>query len=128
MFNDNLNRKGIPLNEVYTVYIKVRYSTHHFFMLGNQIAFKYSSSPSGSELFDVIHLRLDAYYSNYKIDIKDIVYIHIKFIQLDRKSFDKFKLDYSSINNMKRLEKKEVKPAINIPDDKSLSEKTSINR
>nr|YP_009681537.1 hypothetical protein [Pseudocercospora fijiensis]QDO71958.1 hypothetical protein [Pseudocercospora fijiensis] len=119
-FNKCLSLSGLSLHEVYTAYIKVRYNVDHFFMLGNQIGFSYKGFSSGSELFDIINLRLSSYYSQYNIDIEDIEYFQVKFILLDRKFYKDFMISADVVKDMKRVERQKTKMALSVPDYQSL--------
>lgn len=48
---------ALPCNEIYTVYIKIRYNQDNFFMTGNQFGFHYLSNHNLIELFDNVKIR-----------------------------------------------------------------------
>ena len=91
----------LPFDNVFTVYVKVRYNVDSFFMVGNQFGFVFNSNSSLNGLFDNINDRLSDYFSYYNLEDDDIVYIQISFRLLDRKvysdlSIDKTNLSYTS--------------------------------
>lgn len=107
----------LPYDNVYTVYVKVRYNVDSFFMVGNQFGFVFDSNSSLNGLFDNINDRLSDYFSYYNLEDDDIVYIQISFRLLDRKvysglSIDKTNLSYTSST---KTEQKNVVDIASIP-------------
>ena len=82
--------KHIPIDFVYTVFVKVRYNVDQFFMVGNQFGFNYSCESDIIGLLTAVSERLEEYMISYNLTEDAIVYIQITFIQKDKKLLSEF--------------------------------------
>ena len=83
-------RDVLPLNERYTVFIKVRYHKDKYFMAGNQFPLKYFSYEDLEELHDIVYKRLQDYFVEYKLVDSDIEYIMLSFNMKDMRRYRSF--------------------------------------
>lgn len=77
----------------YTSYVKLRYDSNHFFMVGPQTGFFYKDESSILNLFNMIQFSINDTYNNYNISTDDIVYIQVSFMKLSEKLLSEFRLD-----------------------------------
>ena len=89
--------KYVPVDFVYTVYIKVRYNVDEFAMSGNQFGFVYSYESDVKGLFSTVSARLIQTMIDYNLTEDDIVYIQVTFRQKDKKLLSEFSLDNLSL-------------------------------
>ena len=80
----------IPIDFVYTVFIKVRHSVDEFFMAAYQFGFNYRHKDIIKSLLDVVTKRLIEYMVLYNLTEESIVYIQISFRQKDKKLLSEF--------------------------------------
>ena len=83
-------RRYVPVDFVYTVFIKVRYNVDEFYMAGNQFGFNYSCESDIKGLFIVVSNKLEEYMNHYNLRTDAIVYIQISFRQKDKKLLSEF--------------------------------------
>lgn len=86
--------KYLPVDFVYTVFIKVRYNVDEFFMA--QFGFNYTSESDIKGLLDVVSSKLQDYMADYNLSDDAIVYIQISFRQKNKKLLSEFLLDKPS--------------------------------
>lgn len=79
-FTNKLN--SIESNYVYSVYVKVRYSSNNFFMAGNNFGFAYNSKDDVVLLLYTINSRLEGYFAEYNISGEVTDYIQVSFTKL----------------------------------------------
>lgn len=115
LFYQELSKVGLSLHEVYTVYIKVRYHKDKFFMAANQFGLDYNSLDAFDILYDVVLMRLEDYFIDYKLSNADINYILISFRLLDSKIFSDLMVDKNQFNSISVREQRDVVQAISIP-------------
>lgn len=114
-FSEKMLNTNLPVNNVYTVYVKVRYSKDSFFMAGNQFGFKFSSDNDYELLFQDVKVRLDEYFSYYNLVDEDILYIQVSFLLLDRMIYSDLAIDKDKLHNLPVSEKKAILDLITIP-------------
>ena len=115
LFSEKMLNVNLDLNNVYTVYVKVRYSKDSFFMVGNQFGFKYASEKDLEVLFNDIRARLEEYFSYYNLVDEDIIYIQVSFRLLDRMIYSDIAIDKEVLENVSVPEKKETLDLVSIP-------------
>ena len=86
----------VPLDFVYTVYIKVRYNVDKFLMAGNQLGFIYSCESDIKGLYTAVSKRLQECMVMYNLTDDAIVYIQITLRQKDKKLLSEFSLEKPS--------------------------------
>lgn len=113
--------KYVPIDFVYTVFVKVRYNLDEFFMAGNQFGFTYSSESDLKSLLAVISEKLEEYMSIYNLSDDAIVYIQVTFRQKDKKLLSEFSLlssdgtDRKDLFHIPRSDLKSVESNLSIP-------------
>ena len=89
----------VPVDFVYTVFIKVRYNVDKFFMVGNQFGFNYICKSDIEDLLTVTCMKLEEYMIDYNLTEDAIVYIQLSFRQKDKKLLSEFALLPGSVSN-----------------------------
>lgn len=108
-----LNTK-LAINNVYTVYVKVRYNKDNFFMVGNQFGLKFSDNDF-EVLLNVIKVRLEEYFGYYNLVDQDITYVLVSFRLLDRMIYSDLIIDKKKLENTPVSEKTAILDLIAIP-------------
>lgn len=85
--------KYVPIDFVYTVFIKVRYNIDSFFMAGNQFGFDYYSDSDIEQLHDDAMSKLQFYLDEYNLTGDAVVYVQFSFKQSDKTLLSEFSLD-----------------------------------
>jgi hypothetical protein len=106
---------NLSIDNVYTVYVKVRYDKDNFFMVGNQFGFNFSSENSYEVLFYDITIRLEEYFAHYNLVNEDIVYVEVSFRLLDKMIYSDLFIDKDKLVNMTPTEKKDTLDLVVIP-------------
>lgn len=115
LFSEKMLNINLDVNNVYTVYVKVRYSKDSFFMVGNQFGFKYESEGDFEVLFGDMRSRLEEYFSHYNLVDEDIIYIQVSFRLLDRMVYSDISIDKEVLENVTVMEKKDTLALVSIP-------------
>lgn len=102
-------------DNIYTVFVKVRYNIDNFFMVGNQFGFNYFLSSELLVLFKDINTRLEEYLSRYNLANEDIIYIQVTLRTLDKKVYSDLTIDKDTIKDSTYTERKTVMDLISIP-------------
>lgn len=117
IFTKKILDLDLPVNNIYTVYIKIRYDIDHFHMLGNQFGFDYQSQEDFEGLLGNINNKLEEHFVQYSIPDKDIIYIQVSFRLLDRILFNDLFIDKQQLQNksISDSDKKATLDVISIP-------------
>lgn len=116
IFSQKVLNTKLSINNVYTVYVKVRYNINSFFMVGNQFGWNFSNNDIDLNiLFNDIKVRLDEYFTNYNLLDEDIVYISVSFRLLDRMIYSDLVIDKKKLENLSVTEKRATLDLISIP-------------
>lgn len=110
MLNSNL-----PIDNVFTVYIKIRYDKDNFLMIGNQLGFEFKSHDDFGLLLKDINGRFEEFFGKYDIKDLDIVYIQVSFRLLDRMVFSDLFIDKEVLQDAHVSEKKAILNVVSIP-------------
>jgi len=86
-------KSNVDIGMQYTVFVKVRYHTDHFFMAGNQWGWGFNDLNSIDDLYQEIDDRLKGYFDIYRLGDGDIVYIQVSFHLTDIKLLSEFSID-----------------------------------
>lgn len=115
LFTAKIVNTNLSLDNIYTVYVKVRYNIDNFFMVGNQFGFVFSSEKSYKVLFYDITIRLEEYFAYYNLVNEDIVYVQISFRLLDKMIYSDLLINKDKLANITSTEKKDTLDLIVIP-------------
>jgi hypothetical protein len=115
IFIDKMVDVNLSIDNVYTVYVKVRYDKDNFFMVGNQFGFNFNSENSYEVLFYDITIRLEEYFAHYNLVNEDIVYVEVSFRLLDKMIYSDLFIDKDKLVNMTPTEKKDMLDLVVIP-------------
>jgi hypothetical protein len=105
----------VSLDNLYTVYVKIRYNKDNFFMAGNQFGFKYNSVNDLHILFNDIKVRLDDYFGYYNLSDDEIIYVQVSFRALDRMVYSDLLLDKNKLTNLSPSTVRTTLDIISIP-------------
>lgn len=108
IFRNKISDVKLFMDNVYTVYVKIRYTRDNFLMVGNQFGFTFDSEQSYEVLFHYITARLKEYFTYYKLINEDIVYALISFRLLDKMIFSNLFLDKDKLAHRTPREKKDA--------------------
>lgn len=103
----------LPINNVYTVFVKVRYNKNSFFMVGNQFGFSFNKD--FEVLFNDVKARLEEYFTYYNLVDEDIVYVQVSFRLLDRMIYSDLVINIDRLENISVTEIRAALDLITIP-------------
>jgi hypothetical protein len=83
--------KFIPVNSLFVVFIKLRYSNNSFIMCGNQFGFDYKNTDLERLLYIIKDKIADSFETYNMMD--DVVYIQLSFRKVDSKLLSDFQID-----------------------------------
>lgn len=84
---------SIPSNLLFLVFVKARYLSNKYCMIGNQFGFEYKSFDDLSSMHSNIHSTLSRKLDDYKINNMDISYVLFSFRTLDHNLTSDYTLD-----------------------------------
>lgn len=90
---------GLSTNEIYTVYIKIRYNSDNHSMAGNQFGFTYKNINDLYNLLSNVKSKLNDCFEVYNIADHDVLYIQLSFRKTNIALLSKYKLDRTLTHN-----------------------------
>ena len=104
-FNVIAQTKEIPIDFVYTVFIKIRYNQDENRMVGNQFGFDYYSNTAASAIADLLtngRSKLEESLDHYNVTEANLAYVLFSFKQKDKKLLSEFAVMRGSSSDRKR--------------------------
>lgn len=101
--------------ETYTVFLKIRYSVHSFFMVGAQFPFICESLDSFNEVYNNINMRLEEYLSRYSLSDDEIIYIQVTFKLVNKLVYSDLILSKSMKKELTNVHRKNALELITVP-------------
>lgn len=115
-FLETISNFGLVAGNTHTIYIKIRYDTASFAMVGNQFGFTYNSDGDFKMLQDNVISKLNVVLSEYGLTNENLEYIQLSFRVLDKNIYSDLFVDKSKVNFLSASNRKTLSKNIKIPE------------